>query len=286
VQLAHGSEAYHVYGLWQHYGGPCGVLAPLQCYLLYHLLEENITPTECKVEDARAALRRAFGTILFGIAPVVYVVFGTEQLQFSSLESYLAADEPFRAFTRQRGIINFVYSCLMTRGIDAFRADGDIPADSKVIGDHNYATQEFVNLLLTGRAVSNVFDGVRSADTLELKGISARSRIGLLTLFEYHNYLEVGSHLKNPTYPIWVIHAESHYSVLFAETLESELKEYIYYDPLGRFDEEKRLSISTNVLTTPYAADDLDRNGMIDKVVRTKFGQLAEIDWNGADRIV
>ena len=55
--------------------------------------------------------------------------------------------------------------------------------------------QELVSLLLTGEAVSNVFNGVMSLDTgtgeiMPLRGISARSDIGFLSLFEHYGSCE------------------------------------------------------------------------------------------------
>jgi ubiquitin carboxyl-terminal hydrolase MINDY-3/4 len=59
-----------------------------------------------------------------------------------------------------------VYSVLLTRGIDgedSVLSDMDQGFGAcSMIGRHNYATQELVNLLLYGRAHSNVFDGTHS----------------------------------------------------------------------------------------------------------------------------
>lgn len=43
-----------------------------------------------------------------------------------------------------------------------------------------------------------------------------RRSVGLLTLFEWYQYVEVGSNLKSPELPIWVVCSESHFTVLFA----------------------------------------------------------------------
>lgn len=56
--------------------------------------------------------------------------------------------------------------------------------------------QELVNLLLTGRAVSNVFNDVVELDSGNgnitlLRGIAARSDIGFLSLFEHYNVCQV-----------------------------------------------------------------------------------------------
>lgn len=58
--------------------------------------------------------------------------------------------------------------------------------------------QELVNLLLTGKAVSNVFNDVVELDSGDgnitlLKGIATRSDIGFLSLFEHYNVCQVPS---------------------------------------------------------------------------------------------
>lgn len=69
--------------------------------------------------------------------------------------------------------------------------------------------QELVNLLLTGKAVSNVFNDVVELDSGNgnitlLKGISSRSDIGFLSLFEHYNVCQVPSErsgLRRPRSP-------------------------------------------------------------------------------------
>lgn len=107
------------------------------------------------------------------------------------------------------------------------RSDMDVPT-SALIGAHGYCTQvftlclkfysdalfclsvvliksfillfmfhkELVNLLLCGRAVSNVFDDEMKLDSGNgnftlLKGIKSRCNIGLLSLFEHYNICKV-----------------------------------------------------------------------------------------------
>ena len=66
--------------------------------------------------------------------------------------------------------------------------------------------QELVNLLLTGKAVSNVFNDVVELDSGNgnitlLKGISSRSDIGFLSLFEHYNVCQVPSERSGPRRP-------------------------------------------------------------------------------------
>lgn len=52
---------------------------------------------------------------------------------------------------------------------------------------------------------------------IELKGISQQSTIGFLALLEHLRYCEVGSFLKNPMSPVWVMGSETHLTVLFSQ---------------------------------------------------------------------
>ncbi len=81
-----------------------------------------------------------------------------------------------------------------------------------------HSSQELMNLLLTGRAVSNVFDNSMTlSDSLTCHGIRSRSDIGYLTILESLRYLEVGGNYKSPVFPIWVVGSTSHFSVLFGD---------------------------------------------------------------------
>ena len=86
-----------------------------------------------------------------------------------------------------------------------------------------------------GKATSNTFDGDKVLDdgNFILKGIQRQSDIGLLSLFEHYHSIVVGSFLKAPVYPIWLVCAESHFTVLFATqkgTINSiAIKSFIYF---------------------------------------------------------
>ena len=64
--------------------------------------------------------------------------------------------------------------------------------------------QELVNLLLCGRAVSNVFDNDMELDSGNgnmtlLKGMKGRCDVGLLSLFEHYNICKVSDVWQ----PLW-----------------------------------------------------------------------------------
>ena len=65
-----------------------------------------------------------------------------------------------------------------------------------------------------------------------LKGVVNRSEVGLLSLFEHYKSCSVGSNLKSPLYPIWLVCSESHFSTLWAAD-NNNYKELFYYDGLS-----------------------------------------------------
>ncbi|KAI4339697.1 hypothetical protein MLD38_024609 [Melastoma candidum] len=259
-------------GLVQHEGGPCGVLAALQAFILKNLL---FSPQELQKssqsqsrskssfpewdkfssltqEERLRALIRSMSEILFrcggGERAVVATLRVSEGADISideriataldglSIES--AADlqriievETFNvqstvlqrleaalpAFQSRMGAMLFLFSSLLSRGLDAVQADRDDPNLPLVTAPFGHASQEIVNLLLSGEAVANVFDGrMDLGGGMSLKGISGGVEVGFLTLLESLNFCKVGQHLKCPKWPIWVVGSESHYTVLFA----------------------------------------------------------------------
>ena len=72
--------------------------------------------------------------------------------------------------------------------------------DGIVIGQFGHCTQELMNLLLTGRASSNIFDGDvpmtgTGDDQLMLRGVLSRPPVGYLSQLECLRYCEVSEQL-------------------------------------------------------------------------------------------
>jgi hypothetical protein len=158
-----------------------------------------------------------------------------------------------------------------------------------------------VNLLIHGRAVSNVFNDSIFLDDLELRGPNKRSEIGLLSLFEHYKSCEVGSYYKTPKYPIWVICSESHFSVIFSVKLEilNDWKaenhfDLFYYDGLAKQDEQIKLTLTTSKIKEddPFMKM-LNRNKKNDKelipplelVLKTKWKEIT-VDWNSTEPLL
>ena len=59
------------------------------------------------------------------------------------------------------GLVLFLYSVMLTATPPRIAAQMD-RAENSLMGAYGYCTQELVNLLITGEAASNVFDGERA----------------------------------------------------------------------------------------------------------------------------
>ncbi|XP_051150979.1 uncharacterized protein LOC127265288 isoform X2 [Andrographis paniculata] len=263
-------------GLVQHEGGPCGVLAALQAFVLKYLLfvpkelENTGTVPIPKNESVSSdtfplfsegkrsrALVRSMSEILLSCgrkkrAVIAYLnihdsdnfksmdasedeviakaLNGLSVDTGSGLQTILRVEtctsqsttleklEALLPFFRSRmGVLLFLISALLSRGLDYVQVDRDDPSQPLVTAPFGHASQEIVNLLLSGSAVANVFDGKMDlGGGMFVKGISTAVQVGFLTLVEALNLCKVGEFLKCPRWPIWVVGSESHYTVLFA----------------------------------------------------------------------
>lgn len=95
--------------------------------------------------------------------------------------------------------------------------DMDDP-NTTITSQFGHSSQELINLLLTGQAVSNVFDNSMTVSgEFQCRGIQRRPAIGYLSQLESLRYCEVGSFYKSPLLPIWIIGSTSHFSVIFGD---------------------------------------------------------------------
>ena len=309
------------FGLTQLKGGPCGLLAVLQAHVLKFLLfqSEQLLEKSLRPSNAlrRSALRHSMEEILWRAggqkracvllaSPSPHLVSDagykcdqlTEHLQVhevrdrDSLSGLL--EQHLQEFAEERpGCILLLYSALLSRGLSAVQRDMD--PGSQLIGAHGYCSQELVNLLLTGHAVSNVFNGDLQLNSggdssFLLKGVPSQSEVGLLSLFEHYGSCTVGSHLKEPALPIWVVCSESHFTVLF-NTNRKLLRDWrlekkfdlFYYDGLSRQEELIRLTVETGSALSPVRNSAL--TPPLELCIRTKW-RRAVVDWNGTDPIL
>lgn len=98
--------------------------------------------------------------------------------------------------------------------------------------EFGYGSQSLINMMITGQAVSNVFNNDQVVAGLSmlnffsflqlnfikqffffvlgLQGIEKQSEVGFMTLLEHLRYCQVGTYLKNPCNPIWVLGSDTH----------------------------------------------------------------------------
>lgn len=322
------SETHEVgYGIVQKKGGPCGVLASVQAFVLKKLLFEMNDPSITDLNKLRPCktirtkcLTHAIAEILWraGEEKQVTVAISTKTKHFipagqfksegilewvmlftfdnyTNLELFL--DQHIEQFESEvLGCLLLVISAVLSRSIEKVKEDMDVPTTT-LIGAHGYCTQELVNLLLCGQAVSNVFDHDMELDSGNdnitlLKGIKNHSEIGFLSLFEHYNICKVGSYLKTPRFPIWVVCSESHFSVLFG--LQRELLtspendqefDLYYYDGLSHQQEEIRLTICLDGASMSNRSNVTDLIPPLEHCIRTRWND-AFVKWNDTEPIL
>ncbi len=107
------------------------------------------------------------------------------------------------------GVVCFLFSLIMARTEELIKREVDDPSQPLVLPQFGHCSQELVNLVLSGRAVTNVHDGDKKLGSGEssflLRGISPIQTIGFLSTLEVMRYTKVGDHYKNPSFPVWVV---------------------------------------------------------------------------------
>nr|XP_020662308.1 ubiquitin carboxyl-terminal hydrolase FAM188A [Pogona vitticeps]XP_020662309.1 ubiquitin carboxyl-terminal hydrolase FAM188A [Pogona vitticeps]XP_020662310.1 ubiquitin carboxyl-terminal hydrolase FAM188A [Pogona vitticeps]XP_020662311.1 ubiquitin carboxyl-terminal hydrolase FAM188A [Pogona vitticeps] len=125
----------------------------------------------------------------------------------------------FSVWTNKFGVLLFLYSVILTKGIENIKNEIEDSTEPLIDPVYGHGSQSLINLLLTGHAVSNVWDGDRECSGMKLLGIHKQATVGFLTLMESLRYCKVGSYLKSPKFPIWILGSETHLTVFFAKDL-------------------------------------------------------------------
>lgn len=268
--------------------------------------------------ESRAADLDALDTLQFQLDAAAYDVFDDERVAMAAASAEAMASETAHnsaaeerhlsalvAFMRTHasaawraphgcGCVLLLYSAMLTRGLRALERERDHESMT-LIATYGYCGQELVNLLLTGRATSNVFDGEQGLEAgVRLRGVAARAPVGFLAMSEARGDLVVGAHLKSPRAPVWVVFAESHYSVLFSLNASAfgarAVFDLWYYDELaGQSDAQIRLTVDTRGGVAAAGgkkkskADEIE--SYVDACILTRW-PLAAIDWNGTDKLI
>ncbi|XP_032814668.1 ubiquitin carboxyl-terminal hydrolase MINDY-3 [Petromyzon marinus] len=117
------------------------------------------------------------------------------------------------------GVLLFLYSLILTKGIENIKNETEDPNIPLIDPTYGHGSQSLINLLLTGQAVSNVWDGEKECSGMRLFGMREQATIGFLTLMESFRLCQVGSFLKSPQVPIWVLGSETHLTIFFTKEL-------------------------------------------------------------------
>jgi hypothetical protein len=135
-----------------------------------------------------------------------------------TISSFLQEPNILECFQKAGGVVLLVMSLVASRGGKTISQDMDDDT-CKLTSQFGHCSQELINLLLTGQAVSNVFDNTMTpSGSLTCRGIQQRPAVGYLTQLESLRYCEVGGYYKNPRFPIWVVGSTSHFTVLFGDS--------------------------------------------------------------------
>ncbi|XP_022531342.2 inactive ubiquitin carboxyl-terminal hydrolase MINDY-4B [Astyanax mexicanus] len=202
------------------------------------------------------------------------------------------------------GVILFLYSLIFSRSIVRIQEDLDITSTHLLhfsLGNFS-CRQALLNLLLTGRASPNVFNGSLLCDedgnplVQPLRGVLARSDVGFLhwsrEQAEHAKLPVVGSMLKTPKLPIWVCNINGTYGVLFSfnRSLLSDWKmEHLFhlYFYNGQPTQGTTAILTIDTHSHHWESGSIDNQGdpekrfpSLEMTIRTKW-EGAAIDWNG-----
>ena len=229
------------FGLKQTKGGPCGLLAAVFAEIVFRI-QSNISCTDIpklSKNDVNKYLVDAILVILLRASSnnTIYLVSpsspsttlstSSNENDFHILKYKTNNMDEIKEFilhsllsqlSSKAGSLLFLLSLVMTRGVENIQYEDMDDSHNTLIGQFGHCSQELVNVLLTGRATSNVMDGnIALGDSgIVIKGIAQQSGCGYLTHLEALRLCQVGHNYKVPIRPIWLVGSSSHFSVLFA----------------------------------------------------------------------
>uniref|UniRef100_A0A8D3BC59 Ubiquitin carboxyl-terminal hydrolase MINDY n=1 Tax=Scophthalmus maximus TaxID=52904 RepID=A0A8D3BC59_SCOMX len=252
------SENEHT-ALEQFEGGPCAVIAPVQAFLLKNIVfnrecsnwrqmsEEGQKTALCStlseiLESACSSPSTGFCLVTWakGQSPHTSTHTNTQsQSQTQDVPEPESSQPPqehkrtvmsvtdlreevlslYHTWRGCCGVLLFLYSVILTKGIENIRNEIQDTMEPLIDPVHGHGSQSLVNLLVTGHAVSNVWDGDRECSGMKLHGIHKQASVGFLTLMESLRFCKVGAFLKSPKFPIWILGSETHLSVFFTKEM-------------------------------------------------------------------
>ncbi|XP_051574933.1 ubiquitin carboxyl-terminal hydrolase MINDY-3-like isoform X3 [Myxocyprinus asiaticus] len=237
--------------LEQFEGGPCAVIAPVQAFLLKNILfnTEGSNWKDISEEEQQTVLCSTLSEILESACLNKTQAFHlatwpraktTDSSDITDShpepESSQPTDAPrkglsglaelreavlslYDTWRNKFGVLLFLYSVIHTKGIQNIENEIEDTSEPLIDPVYGHGSQSLINLLVTGDAVSNVWDGDRECSGMKLHGIHQQASVGFLTLMESLHYCKVGAFLKSPKFPIWILGSETHLSVFFTKEM-------------------------------------------------------------------
>ncbi|XP_029425270.1 inactive ubiquitin carboxyl-terminal hydrolase MINDY-4B [Nannospalax galili] len=197
------------------------------------------------------------------------------------------------------GVLLFLYSLIFSRTFERLQSDLDITT-THLLQPHAggiLCRQAVLNLILTGRASPNVFNGCENGKFQEtLHGVLTRSEVGYLqwskVASEGVQLSQVGSMLKTPRFPVWLCNINGNYSILFCTNrqLLSDWKMERLFDlhfHSGQPSQKRPVHLTVDTHSHHWEGDHHeDKHGPgrqfspVEMAIRTKWRD-ATVKWNG-----
>ncbi|XP_062066490.1 ubiquitin carboxyl-terminal hydrolase MINDY-3 isoform X3 [Lepus europaeus] len=184
----------------------------------------SLAESSCQVEHSSALAVEELGFERFHALIQKRSFRSLSELKDAVLDQYSMWGNKF-------GVLLFLYSVLLTKGIENIKNEIEDASEPLIDPVYGHGSQSLINLLLTGHAVSNVWDGDRECSGMKLLGIHEQAAVGFLTLMEALRYCKVGSYLKSPKFPIWIVGSETHLTVFFAKAQLGERSSFHWFTP-------------------------------------------------------
>ncbi|KAM9604805.1 inactive ubiquitin carboxyl-terminal hydrolase MINDY-4B [Trichechus inunguis] len=222
-----------------------------------------------------------------------------EFLEKEATEKFIYDHLPCFKGEGSHGVILFLYSLLFSRTFERLQNDLDVTTTHLLQPSAGgfLCRQAVLNMILTGRASPNVFNGCQKGSFQEvLRGVLARSDVGYLQwgkdASEGDRLSQVGSMLKTPKLPIWLCNINGNYSILFSTNRQllsdwkmERLFDLYFYSGQPSQKKPGRLTIDTH--SHHWEKDQHeDKHGAerwfspVEMIIRTKWTE-ATINWNG-----
>ncbi|XP_032199669.1 inactive ubiquitin carboxyl-terminal hydrolase MINDY-4B [Mustela erminea] len=229
----------------------------------------------------------------------------TERLQLFELSEKEATErfiyDHLQCFKGEgsHGVILFLYSLIFSRTFERLQKDLDASTTHLLQPSAGsfLCRQAVLNMILTGRASPNVFNGYQRGESQEiLHGVLTRSEVGYLRwckdVSEDDRLSQVGSMLKTPKLPIWLCNINGNPGVLFSTNkqllsdwrVERRFDLYLYG---GRPSQKKPVHLTVDTHSHHWERNQHEdehvpgrRFSPVEMAIRTKWRE-ATINWHG-----